>query len=193
MKKARVLRELTVESEQLTRLKLEECDSIAWEALTSLAAKQSNCKLTLRECVQIDKGRAEIDKNGTTALLWAAGRGHLPVVQWLLQAGGARIDEKDNDGRTALLWAANQGHLPVVQWLLQAGGARIDEKSNLGNTALLLAAIRVIYRWCSGYCRQVARASMRKIIWAIPRCCWQPGGSFTGGAVVIAGRWRAHR
>ena len=55
VKQARVLRELTVESEQLTRLKLEQCDSITWETLTNLVAKQSSCTLTLRECIQIDK------------------------------------------------------------------------------------------------------------------------------------------
>ena len=81
------------------------------------------------------------NNNGETALLLAAWNGHLPMVQWLLQKGGARIDEADNDGETALLLAAWNGHLPMVQWLLAEGGARIDDANNQGSTALLYAAL----------------------------------------------------
>ena len=51
------------------------------------------------------------------ALRWAAGNGHLPVVQALLAAGA---DLHANDDH-ALRWAAGNGHLPVVSALLAAG------------------------------------------------------------------------
>ena len=56
------------------------------------------------------------DRDGRTALIWAAQDGHEAVVRLLLEKG-ADVEAKDRDGRTALIWAAQGGHEAVVRLL----------------------------------------------------------------------------
>lgn len=77
------------------------------------------------------------DKNGLTALMWAAGGGRLDLVLLLL-AAGADVRAASDMGRTALMFAAQAGRTEIVAALLAAradAGAR-DEN---GLTALQLA------------------------------------------------------
>ena len=67
------------------------------------------------------------DKNKYTALLSAAGNGHLEIVK-LLEASGADINAKNKFENTPLIWAALNGHLPVVKYL-QAKGSNVTEKN----------------------------------------------------------------
>ena len=63
------------------------------------------------------------DTHGSSALMWAAGNGHLEACGWLVRRGG--VDPSGTarkDGRTALHWAARNGHLLVCQWLVQTAG-----------------------------------------------------------------------
>ena len=50
------------------------------------------------------------DKHGNSALMWAAGGGHVAVVTWLLEEVGVAVDTVNKDGRTALMWACKNGH-----------------------------------------------------------------------------------
>jgi ankyrin repeat protein len=76
------------------------------------------------------------------ALVSAATSGHLHVVKWLLQYGGASIKKANNELQSGILIGAVQGgHLPTVQWLLRYGGVSIKERERIyGDTALMLAA-----------------------------------------------------
>ena len=49
--------------------------------------------------------------------MWASGRGHLGVVQLLLEAE-AKVNTADVLGSTSLIWAARKGHAGVVKALL---------------------------------------------------------------------------
>jgi len=65
-----------------------------------------------------------VDSKGATPLMWAAGSGHLPVVQYLIEIWGCdpRTSQKGRrsfSGRTALHWACRNGHLPVVKYLVK--------------------------------------------------------------------------
>jgi len=66
------------------------------------------------------------NEDGDTALMFAAGNGHIEIVQELL-AKGADVNAKDRYGKTALMWADQvfQGNENIVQLLL-AKGARIS-------------------------------------------------------------------
>ena len=69
----------------------------------------------------------------------ASSRGHLDVVQMLLEAG-AKIDEpRTQDGTTPLFDAVQGGHLHIVRLLVEAG-ARKDAVADDGSTPLCLAA-----------------------------------------------------
>ena len=60
------------------------------------------------------------NKDGWTALMLAAQKGHEQVVRDLLEAG-AVVGAQDNDGVTALMFAAQNGHEQVALVLLEAG------------------------------------------------------------------------
>lgn len=57
-----------------------------------------------------------MDKEGLTALSWACLKGHLPVVQSLVERGAA-TDHADKNGRTPLDLAAFYGDADVVSIL----------------------------------------------------------------------------
>jgi ankyrin repeat protein len=77
-----------------------------------------------------------------TALMTASERGHLAVVQCLLETGKANVDAAMTDGCTALLIASENGHLTVVQCLLQFGKANVEAADINGWTALYAASLR---------------------------------------------------
>ena len=60
------------------------------------------------------------DSGGDTALHYAAGKGRLEAVQYLLQRG-ASVDVPDNYKRTALHFAAELGHAAVARELALHG------------------------------------------------------------------------
>lgn len=75
------------------------------------------------------------DWHGMTPLCYAAERGHVPAVKWLLDRG-AHIDSRyRGGGETALLAAARDGHLPVIELLLSRG-ASIDALDDLGRSVM---------------------------------------------------------
>ncbi|RHZ63468.1 uncharacterized protein CDV56_109136 [Aspergillus thermomutatus] len=80
----------------------------------------------------------EKDREGRTALSWAAGNGHAAAVQWLLLKN-AQVEVADKNERTALWWASLNGHYAIVRALLREG-ASLETKDKDGATAVLLAA-----------------------------------------------------
>jgi ankyrin repeat protein len=78
------------------------------------------------------------DSLGTPVLVEAARRGHLGVVELLLESG-ATVDVEGEEGIIALNCAAYNGHEAVVRVLAEKG-ATINQQSEQGVTALYLAA-----------------------------------------------------
>lgn len=74
------------------------------------------------------------DKRGSTALHWAAFKGHFNIVNFLLSKN-AHIDIRDHQRKTPLQWACGHGRYEVAQLLLQYGADPdlLDEK---GDSAL---------------------------------------------------------
>lgn len=60
----------------------------------------------------------DVDKNGLTALHYAAGRGDNKMVILLLELK-AGVDTRNKDLRTPLMWAARNGHLDVCEELVR--------------------------------------------------------------------------
>lgn len=100
-----------------------------------------------KEGVDINAKESEI---GATALLVASVKGHLEIVQYLINKG-ADINAKGDKVVTALMGASAAGHLAVVKALVEgkkgllsmfSKGADINAKDNDGITALMGASMK---------------------------------------------------
>jgi ankyrin repeat protein len=76
------------------------------------------------------------DKDGSTALMWAAVYGDASLLDTLLSQG-ADVNAKNHAGATALMWAI--GNLQNVQLLVDRG-ADVNARSNTGYSPLLIAS-----------------------------------------------------
>jgi ankyrin repeat protein len=86
-----------------------------------------------------DKGLAETDIGGGTALHYAAHNGREEVAAWLL-SHGVQANRKDDKGITPLMEASSRGHVGMMQKLLQAnGGQGLTDTDDQGWTALHFA------------------------------------------------------
>ena len=65
------------------------------------------------------------DKQGASPLYIASMKGHVHIVDFLLEQG-ANVDKTDADGLTPLLAAVKEGHLNVVEVLVEKGKADIN-------------------------------------------------------------------
>ncbi|KAJ1634962.1 ankyrin repeat-containing domain protein [Pavlovales sp. CCMP2436] len=130
--------------------------------LSMLALAQRQALLQKREargCLELDEGlraaregdlpalvalveggydaRAARDRHGSSALLWAAGGGHVAVCRFLCEECGLdALEAQRKDGRCALHWAARNGHLNVVRWLVSERGESPDRRAHDGTVAL---------------------------------------------------------
>jgi palmitoyltransferase len=77
------------------------------------------------------------DKEGHTALHWAAYQGHEGLVRYLIKRG-SEFNSQDSGGCTPLHWAAVKGHLIVARVLVDEG-ADVKVKDRDGATAEQLA------------------------------------------------------
>merc|ERR1712224_363515 len=80
------------------------------------------------------------DKDGWTALHFAATSGHLGIVEELMNNMHLRaVNAKDQTGMSALHWAASYGHPEIAEALMKPGLTEVHEKNKDGLTALELA------------------------------------------------------
>ncbi|KAG5508324.1 hypothetical protein JIQ42_08246 [Leishmania sp. Namibia] len=70
--------------------------------------------------VDIPTRRAVYEGNNASALMWAAFKGHLPIVRFLVDQN-APLEVDNALGHTALQWAITGGHADVVRYLLDHG------------------------------------------------------------------------
>ncbi|KAI7908065.1 uncharacterized protein BX663DRAFT_482298 [Cokeromyces recurvatus] len=82
---------------------------------------------------------------GLTCLHFAASRGHLNIVQCLVEEYLIDPDSTDKEGETALLKAAYHGHYHVIEYLLDHH-ANINQKDKDGWTALHNACSKGYFR-----------------------------------------------
>ena len=77
-------------------------------------------------------------KKGLTALMLAVNKGHINVVNTILNFR-VNINEANDDGYTSLMLATNNGFLKIVKILIEKG-ANLNSKDKSGYTALILAS-----------------------------------------------------
>eukprot|EP00548_Thalassiothrix_antarctica_P011694 CAMPEP_0194162372 /NCGR_PEP_ID=MMETSP0152-20130528/79462_1 /TAXON_ID=1049557 /ORGANISM="Thalassiothrix antarctica, Strain L6-D1" /LENGTH=272 /DNA_ID=CAMNT_0038872269 /DNA_START=159 /DNA_END=974 /DNA_ORIENTATION=+ len=90
------------------------------------------------------------DREGRTALLYAARKGHLHCCQALLlrhshsttESSSSFVNQGDETGLSPLQAASLNNHVEVVELLLDQGGACVDQVDVTGSTALMGAAFK---------------------------------------------------
>lgn len=89
----------------------------------------------------LDSKITDINKqniDGDTALIWATWKGHINVVQLLIEKG-AKLDLKDDHGNTALMEAVREGHIEIAK-LLISHKTNINAQNHHGSTPIMWAA-----------------------------------------------------
>lgn len=113
------------------------------------------------------------DASGMTPLLAAASRGHLAVVQMLVQVMGTQgLEGADESFRTALHYAARGGYEEMVAFLV-GKGAPTDVRDGDGNTPLVVAAgsgqlgvVHMLLQHMEGMGQQWATAALQMAVYA---------------------------
>jgi ankyrin repeat protein len=86
----------------------------------------------------VDPNINVLDAHGDGGTPWflAAKRGHISVLEVLLEASADHDAVELLNGTTALQVASAEGQASTVRWLLEKNLSKIDETDFLGNTAL---------------------------------------------------------
>ncbi|XP_030450475.2 uncharacterized protein LOC115672708 [Syzygium oleosum] len=121
----------------------EVASSYKWEVMNRAvhaAARGGNLEM-LKELVASDD-RSDLlayrDAHGSTVLHSAASKGHVQVVEHLIQAFDM-IDSTDHRGNLALHIAAYKGQLPTIQALIYTSPSPISSTNTNGETLLHMA------------------------------------------------------
>jgi ankyrin repeat protein len=98
-----------------------------------LAAKYGNLP-QVQDCWWQNVHPNATGSDGWTALHWACAKGHLPVVQWLVQHGHVNVDAAGLQGETPLHCACQSGQKDVVKYLVQEGHTNVNVPAADGRT-----------------------------------------------------------
>ncbi len=106
---------------------------------TLIESIRQDLPMLAEEFIQQRVGITVKDKQGRTALIWAAFKGQSGIVKQLAEKG-VDINAKDYEGMNALMYAAMEGKTTLLEWLCQHG-AKVNAQDNLGRTPLMYAAL----------------------------------------------------
>jgi ankyrin repeat protein len=80
------------------------------------------------------------DERGLTALIWALQKGHIEIVQELLQNEKIDVNQQEFLSYSALISAAEEGEQEIVRMLLKNENIDINLRNVRGSTALITAS-----------------------------------------------------
>ncbi|XP_063436932.1 serine/threonine-protein phosphatase 6 regulatory ankyrin repeat subunit B-like [Mytilus trossulus] len=111
----------------------------SWDENLLTAAENGNIK-EVELCIKKGANLECRDRRvGRTPLMWAAGRGHLEVVTYLV-THGSHLEATSMGGMTPFMLAAMYGQLEVVTYLVTHGSQLDTSETRHGETALHYAA-----------------------------------------------------
>lgn len=106
-----------------------------WVAVSSMAKEEPNLKDSEKDISDwVREGNKEkvklvaknhnindLDSTGLGPIHWAADRGNVDMLRFLVFDLKADVNLKDQDGQTALHYAASCGHVDIVKYLVEHG------------------------------------------------------------------------
>jgi ankyrin repeat protein len=104
-----------------------------------IAAKNGDC-YTVDQLLILDYDVNQTDKDGVSALMWAAYNGHTAIVKSLLTHKNINVNQADIKGHTALMGAAYNNQIKVTEELLRHKDINVNQTDKDGISALMLAA-----------------------------------------------------
>ena len=103
------------------------------------AAREGNLQ-KVKECTEQGASINVEDQGGRTPLHIASAKGHLHVVQYLVEEQNDNIKKRTKDGWAPLHMAAAGGHIAIAQYYV-AHGVDINTRTQAGRNPLYLAAL----------------------------------------------------
>lgn len=97
---------------------------VEYSAAVFLASAEAGKTAVVRLFLQAGIDPNAADRRGATALMHAAGRNDLPMLQMLLTARAAVNARMSGSDATAMSWAAGSGKLDAMRVLMKAGAAK---------------------------------------------------------------------
>ncbi len=120
--------------ELFTKPYYEEMDEQLYFIINAIVSKNERAAAYLAQTIENVNAT---DKNGYTALMYAAQQGYVRVMKTLIDRG-ADLSLLDELGQTALMHAADDWEVAAVRLLLSRG-AKVDQQNKEGQTALMFA------------------------------------------------------
>lgn len=103
-----------------------------------MTCASNGCGDILRLLVDSGAGLEEKDRNGCTALHFAAWYGRTEILKILLEAN-CNPNEISNEGWTALHYAASEGKIDVIKMLLATNKIELNQRDKQGYSSVQLA------------------------------------------------------
>jgi len=120
---------------RLINISLEECDQSGYISESQILSYIEKYKqITMR----MEK-KSELNEEGLTALMIAAGEGYDIAVKNELELFGGDVNAKGKRNLTALMMAADKGHIKIVKILLKHG-ADVNAVNDDNHSALMIAS-----------------------------------------------------
>ena len=122
------------------------------------ARRRRGSEMLAKQCVGMGVNLEEVDVYGQTPLFWAAARGNMVVVNFLLQLG-FEVNYRDYARKTALFFAIENGHLDVADFLIErAASIQVRSKEQKTPQTMLKALNHKGKRESGRHQRRVAYA-----------------------------------
>ncbi|CAE7705251.1 ANKRD65 [Symbiodinium sp. CCMP2592] len=103
------------------------------------ARRRRGSELLARQCIEMGVNLEEVDVHGQTPLFWAAARGNLVIVKFLLNLG-FEVNFRDKARKSALFLAIENGHLAVADFLIEhAASTRLQSSEGRTPQSMLKA------------------------------------------------------
>eukprot|EP00439_Symbiodinium_sp_Y106_P066776 s4301_g10.t3 len=104
------------------------------------ARRRRGSESLARQCIVMGLNLEELDKHGQTPLFWAAARGNIVMVKFLMNLG-FEVNFRDFARKSALFFAIENGHLDVADYMIERAASILIQSSDKKTPQSMLKAL----------------------------------------------------